>query len=207
MSIEPYVFSETFTGNFDVLNITSASGTQNLGTSTLTVGTLNTTTENVTNLNIAKAGEITFPGESNNPSLNPVTINGSVATQGSLVTVLINNLTAAGARTDAAAANIRVRKFGEFVYMYFLPEAINTPANAVAAAAISFPASIPAGYRPSQAVAFSCQVENNGATAAGTLQIDASGNILIQPGGPGGTFTNAAMCAMQSGVGVVYTTA
>jgi hypothetical protein len=133
-------------------------------------------------------GGFTFP-----PSSQPSTVPEKVTTSDSLDLVLTN--AAGSARTDAGTAGtLFIRKRNNIVTYSVRWGNINTFANAVAAAAMTFNETVPVRFRGVNGIVAPQAVTNNAALSAGVFAISTAGVITVNPTYGFGTFTNGANC-------------
>lgn len=79
-----------------------------------------------------------------------------------------------------------------------------TPANAVAAAAMTFTETIPSTYRPTATQTGILGVRDNGAEGTGSWEISTAGVVRFFGALNQANFTNAAQCALRSSVSGSY---
>lgn len=198
----------TLTAN--TANITTSNiGTNNVSGNEVVTGNVTCNFLNCNTVNPQPGGDITFPHESDNPTLGPLVINGSGTQQGTQAyTSNGANTTTVGSAISALpnALTWSVQKFGHFHTLHIRPTGLTTPVNTTAAATIQIAGAIPVGYRPVANINVPVILENNGSIITGEVSIDTSGNITYSLVG-GGNFTNAAMAAILGDTCVTYSRA
>lgn len=189
--------NQTITGNLTVTgNILGTGAITRTGAATLT-GNLAVVTGNITQ----SGGSAGITGDT-------YVVTGGLEFTPSQTSQTFTNA-AGSARTDAGTG-LTAQLFkrgagaGKLVEVVFELGNLATPANSVAAAAMTFNETLPATYRPAVTMTGILGVRENAAEGTGSWEISTAGVVRIFGSLNQNVFTNGASCAIRSSFTTAY---